>query len=107
MGKKQGGRGRFSARRKKEGVLRLLRGEDLDTVSRDLGVTAARLSGWRDEFIAAGTASLKSRQPDSRDEELMRHKAMIGELTMRNEVLREGLRRLQQGDPLGSGRSKR
>ena len=41
-------RGRFSARRKTEAVLRLLRGEDLDTLSRELGVTAATLSAWRD-----------------------------------------------------------
>jgi hypothetical protein len=40
-------RGRFSARRKTEAVLRLLRGEDLDTLSRELGVVAATLSGWR------------------------------------------------------------
>ena len=34
--------GRFSARRKRETVLRLLRGEDLESVSRELGITAAR-----------------------------------------------------------------
>lgn len=39
-------RGRFSARRKKEGVLRLIRGDELDLVSRELGVTAATLSKW-------------------------------------------------------------
>ena len=33
--------GRFSARRKRETVLRLLRGEDLESVSRELGITAA------------------------------------------------------------------
>jgi hypothetical protein len=33
-----------------------LRGEDLETVSRSLGVTAATLSGWRDAFLAAGEA---------------------------------------------------
>ena len=38
--------GRFSARRKQETVLRLLRGEDLEVVSREGGVTAATLSGW-------------------------------------------------------------
>lgn len=42
-------------------MLRLLRGEDLELVSRELGVTAADLSGWRDEFLAAGEASLKCR----------------------------------------------
>jgi hypothetical protein len=34
-------RGRFSARRKIEAVLRVLRGEDLDALSRELGVTVA------------------------------------------------------------------
>jgi hypothetical protein len=41
---KQGERGRFSSRRKTEAVLRLLRGEDLDSLSRELQVTAATLS---------------------------------------------------------------
>ena len=55
--------GRFSAGRKRETVLRLLRGEDLDSVSRELGITAARASRWRDQFLAAGQAGLKSRAP--------------------------------------------
>ena len=59
--------GRFSARRKRETVLRLLRGEDLESVSRELGITAARASQWRDQFLAAGQASLKSRAPDARE----------------------------------------
>ena len=46
--------GRMSRQRKTAAVLRLLRGEDLETVSRSLGVTAATLSGWRDAFLAAG-----------------------------------------------------
>ena len=41
------GRGeRFSARRKRAVVLRLLRGEDLESVSRELRITAARASQW-------------------------------------------------------------
>ena len=50
--------GRMSRQRKTAAVLRLLRGEDLETVSRSLGVTAATLSGWRDAFLAAGEATL-------------------------------------------------
>ena len=38
------------------------------SVSRELGITAARASQWRDQFLAAGQASLKSRAPDARDE---------------------------------------
>ena len=53
--------GRMSRQRKRDAVLRLLRGEDLEMVSRSLGVTAATLSGWRDAFLAAGEASLASR----------------------------------------------
>ena len=37
-------KGRFSARRKRATVLRLLRGENLESVSRELGITAARAS---------------------------------------------------------------
>src|SRR3954463_14535032 len=61
-----GDRGRFSARRKTAAVLRLLRGEDLELVSRELGVTAATLSGWRDDFLAGGQSALKSRPADDR-----------------------------------------
>jgi transposase len=53
--------GRMSRQRKTAAVLRLLRGEDLETVSRSLGVTAATLSSWRDDFLAAGEAALAAR----------------------------------------------
>ena len=64
------GRGeRFSARRKRAVVLRLLRGEDLESVSRELRITAARASQWRDQFLAAGQAGLKRRTTEARDED--------------------------------------
>ena len=46
----------MSARRKQGAVLRLLRGEDLQLVSRELAVPAAEVSLWRDAFLAAGEA---------------------------------------------------
>ena len=46
--------GRFSAGRKREVVMRLLRGEDLESVSRAAGITAARASHGRAQFLAAG-----------------------------------------------------
>ena len=39
-----GERGRWSSRRKMEVVLRVLRGEDLDALSRELGVTAGTIA---------------------------------------------------------------
>ena len=52
--------GRFSVGCKRAVVLRLLRGEDLESVSRELGITAARASQWRDQFLAAGEAGLRA-----------------------------------------------
>src|SRR5918994_267528 len=55
--------GRMSRQRKRDAVLRLLRGEDLETASRSLGVTAAALTAWRDTFLAAGEAGPAPRPP--------------------------------------------
>src|SRR5690242_4921029 len=82
-----GERGRFSAPRKAATVLRLLRGESLEILSRELGVTAATLTGWRDDCLAGGRAALKSRLVDDRDEEFTRLRAKVGDLTMDNELL--------------------
>ena len=65
-------KGRFSARRKRATVLRLLRGEDLESVSRELGITAARASQWRDQFLSAGQAGLKSRVTEAVDDDRRR-----------------------------------
>src|SRR5437763_15789182 len=45
--------GRMSRQRKRDAVLRLLRGENLEVLSRALGVTAATLSGWQDSFLSS------------------------------------------------------
>jgi transposase-like protein len=82
-----GERGRFSSRRKTEAVLRLLRGESIELISRELGVTAATLATWREDFLAGGQAALKSRPADDRDDEIARLRSKVGELTMDNELL--------------------
>ena len=92
-------RGRFSARRKTDAVLRLLRGEDLDTLSRELGVTAATLSAWRDAFFDGGTAAMKSRPADDRDEEIARLRSKVGQLTMDVELLGQKCQHLESGRP--------
>ena len=76
-------------RRKAEAVLRLLHGEELDALSRELGVTGATLAQWRERFLAAGQASLKSRPADDRDDEVRRLQAKVGAITMDNELLLE------------------
>ena len=91
--------GRFSSRRKREAVLRVLRGETLDAVSRAIGVTAGTLAGWRDQFLAGGEASLKSRPADDRDDEIQRLRAKVGEITMANELLLERCHRMEDEKP--------
>lgn len=100
------GRGRWSAKRKFAAVLRLLRGEDLETLSRELGVTAATLSGWRDQFLEGGAANLKAREIDVDDEETQRLKSLVADLSMSNELLREKIHRMEAGRPLVWRRSK-
>ena len=100
-------RRRMSARRKQGAVLRLLRGEDLELLSRELGVTAAELTAWRDAFLAAGEAALKTRPADGRDLEIGRLKAKVGELTMANELLDAKIERLETHRPLARRRSRR
>ena len=103
----RGERGRFSSRRKAEAVLRLLRGEELDALSRELGVTAATLAQWRERFLGAGEASLKSRPADDRDDEIRRLQAKVGAITMDNELLLERAHQLEAGLPLARRRSRR
>ena len=92
--------GRFSARRKTETILRMLRGEPLDSLARELRVTAATLAHWREQFLSGGQAALESRPTDDRDEEIHRLRAKVGEITMNNELLLERCHRLEATLPL-------
>lgn len=81
--------GRWSVRRKSEVVLRMLSGESVDSLSRELGVEPYRLERWRDKALSAMEAGLKEREGDPVSQELDRAKKTIGELTMEVELLRK------------------
>ena len=98
--------GRMSRQRKTAAVLRLLRGEDLETVSRGLGVTAATLTGWRDAFLAAGEASLSSHPKDGDEVESERLKAKLGGMLLERELLEAKIAILEEGRPLARRRSR-
>ena len=99
--------GRMSRPRKREAVLRLPRGEDPETVSRSLGVTAAALTAWRDAFLAAGEAALATRPADGETLASERLKARLGEMLLRQELLEEKIAALEAGRPLARRRLKR
>ena len=99
--------GRMSRHHKREAVLRLLRGEDLDTVSRALGIAAATLSGWRDAFLEGGEASLASKPIDGEQRESDRLKARLGEMLLERELLEQKIALLEGSGPLVRRRSRR
>ena len=81
--------GRMSRQRKRDAVLRLLRGEDLEMVSRELGVTAA------------------TRATDGEVLESERLKARLGEMLLERELLEAKIETLEGGRPLARRRSRR
>lgn len=99
------GKQRFSAQRKMGIVLRLFRGDDLELLSREHGLPAARIAQWRDAFIQGGATALKP--SPSLDPELHRLNAKIGEQAMEIELLREKIARMEGGQPLPRRRSRR
>jgi len=94
---------RWSLRRKREVVLRLLRGESVDALSRELGVEIYRLEAWQEQALASLDAGLRRRKDPREQGELDAAMKRIGELSMENELLRV---RCEAKGPLGRRRSK-
>lgn len=80
---------RWSAGRKKQVVLRLLRGESVDALSRELAVPICRLEKWRERALAGIDAGLKERENDPLEQQLDEANRRIGELVMEIEILRK------------------
>jgi transposase len=98
--------GRMSRQRKTTAVLRLLRGEDLETVSRERGVTAATLSGWHDAFLAAGEAALTTRAATGEELASERLKVKLGAALIERDLLNEKIALLEAGRPFARRRRK-
>ena len=95
---------RWSARRKEGVVLCLLRGESLDLLARESGQPAGRISGWRDEFLAAGREGLKSRPAPVEEAALREAQRKVGALSMEVDILTALLER--KGHPPFPRRSR-
>lgn len=80
---------RWTAARKQEVVLRLLRGETLDAVSRDVGVPMYRLADWRDRVVMGIPALLHEGPGDGREVALKEARRKIGDLLMEIELLKK------------------
>ena len=95
---------RWSSGRKKQVVLRLLRGESVDAISREVAVPIYRLEEWRERALAGIDAGLKERENDPVERQLDDANRRIGELVMENEILRK---ERQAKHPLAGRRSSR
>ena len=79
---------RWSVARKLEVVLRLLRGESVELLSRELGVPISKLEQWRQKADDALDGALKEREAEAASTELAAAMQRVGELSMENELLR-------------------
>ncbi len=73
---------RISAKVKEESVLRLLQGESINDLSRELKVSVPDIESWKTRFLIAAREGLKTRGKDPVEKELEIAKKTIGELTM-------------------------
>ena len=94
---------RWSVGRKREVVLRLLRCESVELLSRELGVPIYKLEQWREKADAALDGALKERESDPASGELAAAMQRIGELSMEVELLRA---RIGRPGPLARRRSR-
>jgi len=76
----------WTSKRKVEVVLLLLRGEEIDILSRKYEVTVADISQWRDVFLVNGANGFK-RSPE--DFKLHKAERLIGRLQMELELIKK------------------
>ena len=88
-------------------VLRLLRGEPLNAVSRAVGMEIYRLERWRARALAGLELGLKEHAAEPLATELDAAKRHIGELSMENVLWRSRARAAERRLPLAMRRSRR
>ena len=94
---------RWSVGRKREVVLRPMRGEPSELLSRELGLPLFKLEQWRQKAEAALDGALKEREADTAGTELAAAMQRVGELSMEVELLRA---RIERPGPLARRRSR-
>jgi len=91
---------RWITRAKMEIVLRLLKGEELGTVSRETQVPVHEFERWRRISLEGGTNGLKRQDTPGAERELKRVQAKVGELTMKLEIVEWFLKKKGYGEEL-------
>jgi hypothetical protein len=94
---------RWSVGRKREVVLRLMRGESAELLSRELGPADLQVGAVAPEGRSRAGGRAEEREADPTTGELAAAMQRIGELSMENELLRT---RIARPGPLARGRSR-
>ena len=95
---------RWSLHRKRDVALRLLRGESVQALSRELGVEIYRLEQWRSKALTGIESALKERGGDPLKRELDAAMRRIGEISMENELMKA---RIENQVPFGKRRLRK
>lgn len=86
---------RMSSANKEALAMRLLRGEDLETVGRESGVAMHALQEWRDSYTKAGRDSLKAKPGgcvEGELEQVIKQQALEIEIPKKAKALVDGRR---------------
>jgi len=87
---------RWTAKRRTELVLKVLRGETSpQEAARKHGLTVAEIETWQDRFLAGAQNALRARPRDevaARDEEIKRLKQKVGELVLDLDVFKVAMK---------------
>jgi hypothetical protein len=76
----------LTSKKKTEIILALLRGEDIEFLSRKNEITVSEISHWRDMFISHGENGFKRSADDSR---MQKAERLIGQLQMELELTKK------------------
>jgi transposase len=74
---------------KEQVVLRLLRGEDMEAVSRETGFQLHELAEWRERYMKGGREGLKTRPGDPLNADLQQAKMLIAQQALEIEILKK------------------
>lgn len=96
-------RRRFAARQKVELVSRVLRGETLESVSLETGVSESTLQRWQRAFTHGGQKALAHRDRVHHSSETRELRGRLTRLQMLCELLEEKCARLQSGRVINAG----
>ena len=74
---------------KEQVVLRLLRGEDMEAVSRETGFQLHELAEWRERYMKSGREGLRTRPGDPLNADLQQAKMLIAQQALEIEILKK------------------